>query len=101
MATYNNVLKASVFVGGNEILIMPSVPGTTSVWDDQSGALPCRDRYSMRLTDAATEWDVHWRVSAPINVPPPSPLDSLSLLRTPPNPAAFAERDMILRPVPA
>jgi hypothetical protein len=97
MATYNNVLKASVFVGGNEILIMPSVTGSTSVWNDQSGGLPFRDRYSMVLTDAATEWEVRWQISAPSNVPPPGPLNSLSLLQTPPNPGAFAQREMRFR----
>lgn len=97
MATYNNVLKATVFAGGNEILIMPGAPGITTVWNDYSGGLPFRDRYTMELTDAATDWQVHWRVTAPRDVSPPGPLESLALLQTPPNPAAFAVREMIFR----
>lgn len=97
MATYNNVLKATVFAGGTEILITPGAPGITTVWNDHSGALPFRDRYLMELTDAATEWQVRWQIAAPQSVLPPGPLESLALLQTPPNPAAFASRDMTFR----
>jgi hypothetical protein len=69
-------------------------PGTTTVWNDYSGALPFGDRYSMELTDAATEWQVRWQVTAPQDVPPPGPLDSLALLQTPPN--GFAIRQQVV-----
>jgi len=89
--------KATAFAGGAEILITPGAPGTTTVWNDYSGALPFGDRYSMELTDAATEWQVRWQVTAPQDVPPPGPLDSLALLQTPPNPSAFELSEMIFR----
>lgn len=97
-ATYNNVLKATAFAGGNEILITPGAPGITAVWNDHAGLLPWLDRYVMELTDAATDWQVRWQVVAPrAVVSPPGPLDSLALLQTPPNPAAFAVREMYFR----
>jgi hypothetical protein len=94
----NNIFSALLYVGNTQMAITPSMPGTTTFWNDYVIGPSPLDYYSMPIVDGVTQWEVGWAVQTPVAMGTTGPLTSLSLLQSPPDVTAFQFRQMTLTP---
>lgn len=96
-AAYNNLYSAVVYVGNSQLAITPAVTGTTTMWNNFLVASTAYDYYNLSIVDAATQWQARWWIQAITGVST-GPINSLTILQSPPDLTAFGSRGMTLTP---
>jgi hypothetical protein len=94
---YNNIYSAIVYVGNAQMVITPSRPGATTLWNDYDNLGTTYDYYSMPLAHGTyRNWAARWAVQTPVAPGTSGPLTSLSLLESPPDLSQFQYKQMTL-----
>jgi len=94
----NNIFSAIVYVGNNQMNITPSIPWSTTLWNDYVIGPNPLDYYNMPIVDATTQWEARWTVQTPVAAGTTGPMTSLALLQSPPDVNAYQGKEMALTP---
>jgi len=94
----SNIFSATLYVGNNQMILTPSNPWATTLWNDYVLGSNKLDYYNMPIVDATTQWEARWTVQTQVAAGTTGPMTSLALLQSPPDVNAFTGKEMALTP---
>jgi hypothetical protein len=96
-ASYDNIFGAELTIGTNVMVLAPTVPWATTLWNDVVIGSNVYDYYSMPIVDGPTQWEARWAVQEQF-ASGSGPMTSMDLLTQPPRVKDFTTRTFTLNP---